>query len=300
MIYAIIDIGANSIRLTVYKCEVNEIKLILEKKSTAGLIGYIEEGELLQKGIQKACSVLNNFDDILTYLDIKQPHVIATASLGNIINIEEVIRQVQEKTGFRISLLSGEEEAKLGYFGAMQRIDMNSGLYVDIGGGSTELVTFVNRNIIRALSIPYGSLNMSMKYVKGITPHKTNILEMKHELKRGLKKTKLFGLNEQNDICVTGGTARAARKLYNDIYDLPEDNYVMRVDSFSNIITKYNEERRDIIKRMKQLAPDRIHTAIPGFVILQTLAVICQSGLIMVSDYGLREGYLEKIILDDR
>lgn len=296
MVYGIIDIGANSIRLCLYKCEGNKINLVLSKKSTVGLIGYIESGALLQKGIQKACSVLNNFNEVILYLNIEHTYVIATASLGNITNFNEVIGQIQENTGFQINLLSGEEEAKLGYLGSSMIITMDSGLYVDISGGSTALVPFANGSIINALSIPYGSLNMSMKYVKGITPHKANILNIKHELRRELKRTKLFELNAHYDICAAGGTARAARKLYNDIYDLPLDNNVMKIDGFTDIITKYNEERRDIVNRLKQLTPDRLHTVISGIVILQTIAVMSESKFIIVSDYGLREGYLQKIV----
>lgn len=297
MIYAIIELGAASIRLSLYKFENDKIILVLSKKSSAGLVGYIESGYLVQKGIQKACSVLNDFKDILYYFEGAVSYVFAEAALSSAVNIEDVMRQLEENTGFRIELLSGEDQAQLGYLGCAHLITMDSGLFVDVGGGSTELVLFDSENILKALSIPYGSLTMSLKHIKGITPHKSNILNIKHELKRELKRTKLFDIHEKYDICASGGTARTARKLYNDIYDLPLENNIMEFEKFSNIVVKFNEERRDIIRRLKQLAPDRIHTIIPGIVVLQMIAGLCQSAFIIVSNYGSTEGYLLKKVL---
>ncbi|SHI16946.1 exopolyphosphatase / guanosine-5'-triphosphate,3'-diphosphate pyrophosphatase [Sporobacter termitidis DSM 10068] len=297
MIHGIIDIGANSIRLTLYEVDNGDIRLILSKKSVAGLAGYVESDILQPKGIQKACDVLNNFKDVLSSFGIGQVDVFATASLRNIANSQAATGEIEARTGLPIRLLSGEEEARLGYLGASRSAAMSSGLFADIGGGSTELVTFENGAVLRALSLPYGSLNLSLKYVKGITPHKSNILSMKQELRRELKRTKLFDLSGRLDLCASGGTARAARKIYNDIYELPGDNDILEFEKFSGILVKYNDERRDITRRLKQLVPDRIHTIIPGIVILQTLGTMCQSQFISVVATGIREGYLVEHVL---
>ncbi len=296
--YAIIDLGANSIRLSLFQYRNEEIKLILSKKSIAGLAGYVESGALSPKGIQKACSVLNNFKDVLCQLGIEHINVFATASLRNIINSTDAVGAIQEATGFGVHLLTGEEEARLGYCGAAQSSAVDTGLFVDIGGGSTELVTFEHGVIARALSIPFGSLNLSLKYVKGIMPHKSSILSIKQEMRRELKRTKLFDIGEHFDLCAAGGTARAARKIYNDVYDMPNDNYILAYENFSGILTKYNEDRRDMTRRIKQLTPDRLHTVIPGIVILHTIASISQSQIITVVASGIREGYLREHVLN--
>ena len=297
MIYGIIDIGANSIRLTLYQVQDGDIKLVLSKKSVAGLAGYVEAGALSQKGIHKACSVLENFNDVVMHLKIDRINVFATASLRNITNSEDAVRDIRQAAGRPIHLLSGEDEARLGYLGATRTAAMDSGLFVDIGGGSTELVSIEEGRAARALSLPYGSLNLSLKYVRGVTPHKSNILSMKQELRRELKRIKLFDDERRADLCVSGGTGRAVRKIYNDLYELPEDNNILEFDRFSGILTKYNEERRDITRRIKQLTPDRLHTVIPGLVILHTIATLSQSQQLTVATTGVREGYLMKHVL---
>ena len=57
--------GSNTIRLSIYQCETDGIKLLLNKKTMAGLAGYVEDGALSPKGIHKACSVLNSYQGIV-------------------------------------------------------------------------------------------------------------------------------------------------------------------------------------------------------------------------------------------
>ena len=298
MICGIIDFGSNTIRLSVYEYKMGTIKMMLSKKSIAGILGYAEAGVLSSKGIYKACGVLNYFKDILQNFGIENTYVFATASLRNISNTEEVVRLIKENTGFDIDLLSGEDEALLDFYGAARATDIESGLLVDIGGGSTELVAYENRIVKRAVSLPLGSLNLSLKYVNAILPKKSNMQKMKDDLKEELAKIDL-SVPKQGMICGVGGTVRAARKLYNELYGLPTDNMVMEAEKFSDILLKYRDERKVIIRNVIQLTPDRIHTIITGMVILQTIMVKYRCSQISVSPYGVREGYLLQMVTGD-
>jgi exopolyphosphatase/guanosine-5'-triphosphate,3'-diphosphate pyrophosphatase len=297
MICGIIDLGSNTIRLSIYRFEKEILTPLLSKKSIAGLLGYIESGELSSKGINKACSVLNNFKDIINNFGIESSYVFATASLRNITNRDEVLRIIKENTDFEIDLISGEEEALLDYCGASRIVDMESGLLVDIGGGSTELVSFKDSVVNTAVSIPVGSLNLSLKHVKTVLPKKSDIQKMKDEIKEEFRKIDL-PVFRHNTVCGVGGTLRAAKKLYNDKFGLPSDNVVMDADKFSTLLFDYKNERKDIVRRVIQLAPDRIHTVITGIVILNTIVDKCRCNKIIVSSYGVREGYLYRKVLD--
>jgi len=70
----------------------------------------------------------------LRALNIPQVAVFATASLRNIRNTAQAVAEIQRGTGFAIEVLSGEEEARLGYAGAMEELALSEGLFVDIGG----------------------------------------------------------------------------------------------------------------------------------------------------------------------
>ena len=182
MIYGIVDLGSNTIRLSIYKYEDKTMKLLLSKKSIAGLLGYIEDGALSPKGIAKACSVLRNFRDILDNFGICNYYVFATASLRSISNTDEVLNAITEASGFQVELLSGEEEATLDFYGATRTIDITSGLLIDIGGGSTELVCFEDRVISDAVSLPIGSLNLSLRHVRSVIPKEDAYKKIKQDV----------------------------------------------------------------------------------------------------------------------
>lgn len=297
MICGIVDLGSNTIRLSIYKFDGGTTKLLLSKKSVAGLLGYVSDGELGSKGVQKACSVLNNFKDILINFGIGMTYVFATASLRNITNTDEVLQTIKARTGYDVELLSGEDEATLDFFGALHATDINSGLLVDIGGGSTELVFFENRVYSDAVSIPVGSLNLSLKHVSAIIPDEAAYKRIKQDVICEIKKLKQFCTPYQKIICGVGGTVRAARKIYNDMYDMTSENMEMDCEKLSKILSVYKKDQSAVMRRVMQLAPDRIHTVITGMIVLTTVAKEFKAERIVVSTYGVREGYLYQKVL---
>jgi exopolyphosphatase/guanosine-5'-triphosphate,3'-diphosphate pyrophosphatase len=156
---AIIDIGSNTIRMNVYIIKEDFFEQAFSSKEMAGLISHVENGVLAESGIIKLLDVLKRFDLILKRLNITRVYPFATASLRNIKNSHEIIQRVKETLGFDIHLVSGNEEGELGYIGAHSVVQRDSGLVVDIGGGSCELVPFKNNKIESSTSLPMGSLN---------------------------------------------------------------------------------------------------------------------------------------------
>ena len=125
---AVIDIGSNSMRLSVYETtETGTFTILFKDKIMAGLAGYVEEGALSPEGITRAILGLRSFRGTLRALNIPQVAVFATASLRNIRNTAQAVAEIQRGTGFAIEVLSGEEEARLGYAGAMEELRLRCG-----------------------------------------------------------------------------------------------------------------------------------------------------------------------------
>ena len=299
MIYGIIDVGSNTIRLTIYQYENDELKSLLHKKTMAGLAGYVENGEMSQKGIEKACEIISEYKDILDNFSISNMYVFATASLRNIINTDEVVRNIRELTAVQIDVISGEEEAILDYVGATQALNILDGLLVDIGGGSTELVSYKNGQIINAVSMPIGSLSLFAKHVSKLLPKKTETKAIVEEIRLELNKIVGFNNGESfKEICGVGGTIRAAGKLNNDLLESEAKNTVdsKHLEKLLKLLKRRNKET---YRRILRVVPDRIHTIIPGMLILNEIARHFESDVIMISNYGVREGYLYSKVLKD-
>lgn len=117
MTYGVIDVGSNTIRLVIYEVKENRIESLFSNKNTAGLIGYVNDGELSRKGIRKACDVLNSLQKVAAHAQVEKLYVFATASLRNIANTKEAVEEIEKETGLDIDVISGHDEAELDFEG---------------------------------------------------------------------------------------------------------------------------------------------------------------------------------------
>jgi len=293
---AIIDIGSNTIRLSVYEISGGgDIRQTYKLKSVVGLAGHVDKkNSLSDEGVTQACASLNRFSKALAKMDISETHVFATASLRNILNTSRVIEAVKRETGFDVTVISGEEEAICGYMGATNSASINDGLLIDIGGGSTELVLCKNGKIEKAASITVGALNMYSKYVSRVLPTPAQAENIRLE---ALKKLEVFKCKPTPAMCGVGGTMRALYKLNNALFGAPPENRCVSARNAKKILTLVETDTRQTVGKILQIVPERVHTITPGLIILNTIIKKYGCKTITVSESGVREGYLIRNVL---
>ena len=145
MLYAIMDIGSSSIRLAVYHLEKDSMDLLLKKKHAIGLAGFIDNGCMSQAGIDKTVEIVKDFKNFLANFPIAAMDAITTAALRNCRNSKAAVCEIEKRTGISLRVISGDEEATFDFIGATHNRKDGSGLLVDIGGGSTEIVSYEHR-----------------------------------------------------------------------------------------------------------------------------------------------------------
>ncbi len=155
MMCGIVDLGSNTIRLSIYQYEGERFRLLLNKKTMAGLAGYVQDGALSDGGILVACRVLSSYRALLSNFSVSEMHVFATASLRNISNTGEAVEAIRDVTGVTVEVLDGETEAALSFKGAVLPGGVPTGLLADIGGGSVELVSYRDMSITRPAPCPW-------------------------------------------------------------------------------------------------------------------------------------------------
>ena len=295
---AIIDIGSNSIRLTLYETENQSFKILFREKIMAGLAGYVEDGKLSAEGIECACAGLLTFRKILQTLQIENVRVFATASLRNVSNTGRALSVIRAATGFSVEVISGEEEALFGYAGAMQELHLTGGAFLDIGGASTEIVTFADGAPADFASFPIGSLSLYRRCVKKILPGDGSLKRLRQEISRTIDVSE-GALAPRALLVGVGGTARAALKLARHYYKSSDDCRSMtaeQLDGLCSFLCSGKKEASDLILRLEA---ERIHTLVPGLLILQHVFHLFHAEQLVVSKYGVREGYLCQRILKD-
>lgn len=302
--YGIIDIGSNTFRLSVYEVENNRIMPIFHKKNVVGLAGCIDgKGNLSKRGLARAVEALKEFASIIETVGTEEVYTFATASLRNVKNTEEVAEAIRNKCGLSICVLKGEEEAMYSYYGATLFSPTPEGILVDLGGGSTEFVFYQDSKVKKAFSLPLGSLNLYTRYVSRLLP---NVQEAKnirdavlHELS-SIVGPGAMGI-EKRKICGVGGTVRGTRRLLTDTFGHYAENSLVQIETkkMKEFLNVSSDDLIYTIEKIIQVIPDRIHTIIPGMILLNAVADYFGSEIIAVSDYGVREGYLYHMLVDN-
>ena len=296
MKYALIDMGSNSIRLTVYDLDKSGFKILFKEKIMAGLAGYVEHGRLTQDGIDCACRSLREFQTTLELLHIGHLAVFATASLRNISNTSQAVEQIRQETGVEVEVLSGEAEAECGFYGAVCDTELAEGLFGDIGGASTELALLTGGQLQKAGSVPVGSLKLYRDCVKNILPGKGSQQRITDAIRAAFAGDKLKDIPAMDHLVCVGGTARAALRLSKSLFGLPESSRSFtseQLEQLTELLCKADKDAADLILRYE---PERIHTLIPGLMLLRYLVERYRVSDIAVSRYGAREGYLRRRI----
>mgnify|MGYP006288475223 CR=1 FL=1 len=138
---AVIDLGTNTFNLLVRDTqdheEVHAMKLPV-KLGQGGLLDRRISPQAMQRGLE----ALGRYRRIIDSLEVDAIYAFGTSALRDALNREEFLGQVLQKFGFRVSVISGQEEAELILEGVKYGIDLSHGNYLimDIGGGSTEFI----------------------------------------------------------------------------------------------------------------------------------------------------------------
>ena len=293
--YAVIDIGSNTIRLVLYRMADGQPRQILSSKASAGLAGYVEKnGRLSDQGIEKAVEVLRQFKQVLEEIRPEKAYFFATASLRNVTNTEEVVEAIADACGITVQVLSGKREALLDYYGALQSISQPEGLLVDIGGGSTELVFFQQRQALLAASLPIGSLNLSTRFVQNVLPDKRELSMLSACVQEQLEEMRIPLPDRCSTafLCGVGGTCRASCKLSDQLAGESTGFAGYPCQRLGELFGIFRQEPQRFLQAMIKSAPDRLHTLVPGLVILDAVSHRFRCETFSASPYGVREGYL--------
>ena len=303
MLYGIIDIGSNTIRMAIYLIEGSHIEMLMKKKHTVGLAAYLKGGVMQQQGIDKAVEILNEFQDFLRSFQITQVITFTTAALRNAKNSAAAVGEIEQRTGLTIRVITGDEEAIFDFIGATRNLQEESGLLVDIGGGSTEIVNYQQRRIQHKISLRIGSLAFRTKYVQGILPTAGECLVMREQAEAAIQSATAFNAVSELSMAGIGGTFKGAAALYNAMFNQPASNNRMEARRLKTIIATFQQDHgltQDMSVMLMRTVADRINIIIPGLIIADVLARRFQSKIITYSDSGVREGYIYDQIIGNK
>ena len=165
---AVVDIGSNSVCLLVARREANGQVTILDKlKDTPRLRDEIDaDGQLSEIGAARTLAALRLFAQVIGQHNARV-RVVATAALRAAKNAQDFIERAEREAGLRVEIVTGDEEARLAFLGALSGLGELDGetLVADVGGGSTELVLGIDGRAVQTMSEPLGALTVTRDWL---------------------------------------------------------------------------------------------------------------------------------------
>lgn len=296
MRYGITDIGSNTIRFKIYDYKDGKVKNLISKKKTAGLISYKEDGKLNEQGIEVLISTLKNFDKHLRELKVDETYYFATASLRNVDNTQEILDRVKDTLNIDIHVLSSEQEADFTFEAIKDKdLDTRDGVLIDVGGGSSEITVFENKIPLDEVSLPVGSLLIYEEYVSLMFPDEKEKKAIQKRVRKEIKKSRVQKSDKQIMFGV-GGTVRAVKRMLEHLNLKEDDSYKIQISLLDELLDELKNNTKEDYDKVLKVRAERIHTLVPGILIIKTIAEYFNVKELHVTTHSIREGVLHYII----
>lgn len=295
---AVIDVGSNTVKMTVYDAAPGvRPRVVLGETATVGLIAYNEDSRMSDVGVAKLIETIAGFGALAKSVNTEKLWCIATASLRGLENAGEVARLVGENTGVTLELISGEREAVYSFSGLCAGFaePPRRGVMLDLGGGSTELLGFIDGLAVRTVSLPFGCLSLFREFVSGVLPTDGEYRAIKHKVAKEAECADwLSGWSDT--VYLVGGTGRALGLLHSALFKTsrPSQGYAMTADEVAATVKYYRRPDKERVELLTRLVPDRLHTIIPGLCAYRKLISMIGAKSVVISTSGLREGFLSE------
>ncbi len=296
MKYGITDIGSNTIRFNIYNHKNGKSKRLISKKKTAGLISYKKNGKLSKKGIKVLVSTVKKFKKHLKELEVDKTYYFATACLRNVDNTEEVLDIVKNETGITIHVLTSEEEAILTFDALKGKdLDRDEGVLIDVGGGSSEITVFENNTPLDDVSLPVGSLLMYEEYVSLMFPNEEEKEAIHQRVVEEIEKSGIEKYDQEIMFGI-GGTVRVINKMLIHLNLKDETSPLIPIHLLDTLLDELKTNTKEDFDKVLQVKAERIHTLIPGLIIIKTIAEYFEVEYLHIIHHSLKEGVLHSII----
>ena len=171
---AAIDIGSNAARLLISEVTkqpkqdpvFNKINLVRVPLRLG--FDVFETGEISKAKVKMLMQTLKAYQHLLQAYEIKHVYACATSAMRDARNSKDIIRKVKLETGIEIKVISGQEEASFIYENHVaENLDSDhSYLYIDVGGGSTELTFFADGKLVSKESFNIGTIRLLKNQIK--------------------------------------------------------------------------------------------------------------------------------------
>ncbi len=290
----IIDFGTNTLRLNIFETDDKKYYSIYDFAIYSKIVENTVGTSLSQDGIEHIIQAIEEHQQACKHYRCDRVECFSTASLRYIDNANDVLDQVEFRSGIKIKMISGDEEAHYDYLALKSVSDEKFGVGCDLGGGSLQVFTYGEFGPTNSASFPLGSSRTAARFCKNPIPTLAEIAEIKKTVGEYLSDED-FEFSGKT-LFAMGGTAKAIMALCNK---LDSEGNVISLSGLNKVMKNFAEKPANASEIIKEVAPNRVRTLVPGMAVLAGVMEFLKCKEMEVHSVGVREGFMESILNGD-
>ncbi|RLD68886.1 MAG: exopolyphosphatase [Bacteroidetes bacterium] len=281
--FAAIDIGTNAMRLLFANIIEDEGETWFKKAALFRMpirLGedVFEYGKIKKKRARNLVRIMKAFNFLMEANDVVRYRACATSAMREAENGMKLIELIRNETGMNIELISGDQEAQIIRGTQLKKLlsTNKNWLYVDVGGGSTEITLFENEKVVKSQSFKIGTIRMLKNIVKK---------EEKKHLNKWL--TQIKGNYDDLKVIGSGGNIN---KIYK--FSQNKEGKGLFYDELKQIYSEIKNYSYEDRLKVLGFNPDRADVIIPASEIFINIMKKTGAGIIHVPKIGLADGII--------
>lgn len=310
-VVGIFDLGSNSVRLLLARvgpvnasCAVlNQVKHMVRLGE-----GVFVRNRLSEDAMQRTIHALKGMAGMCAAYGAADMVAYATAAARDADNAQAFIRRVRERTGIAFTVISGKEEARLIWLGVVSGLEYSeqNRLFIDVGGGSTELIVGNSRNFSNLDSVKTGCVRLSSQFSDHGPVPPGRYREMRDYVRRQM--THALKRVREHEIVEAVGSSGTIQNLaaMAALADTPGNNKkavearVLRYDALLPLVEKILAATLEERRALPGINPKRADVIVAGAAIVQTLMEELEIQSLGVSGRSLQNGMLLDYLMRTR
>lgn len=288
---AAIDVGSNSVKLLVAAIEGDRLVSVEDRVLVSKLgEGLDATGQLKEQNIFITTDVILQYTMLCEMVGAKLVALVGTEAVRAASNADLFISNVKKAVGKEIRILSGDEEAKLGYQAAASLAKSQPALVLDIGGGSVEFITTIDSKIW-SNSFPLGCRRLTERFKVKQPLDMSKRTDILQEL---LSVSENHIPNKFGDLVAIGGTASTIWSMLYPNQDFADlDNGVeIKLKDIEGWYNRFAGLSIEQLRTTPGLMPERAEVISAGVITLDCCMQILNRSSVIVTSRSLRHGML--------
>ncbi len=297
---ASIDVGSNSLRLLICEREGLGLNGKQKQKITTRLGGGISEDGLLDYSrIEASLDALGEFKNICEKEGVEEIIAFATSAVREARNGDYLVKMAKQEHGIDIRVISGKEEAEIGFLGAFSQFEQTeeNRVLIDVGGSSTEISFAKGSEIEYSKSFQVGAVRYLNDFFSGADELNGAKMAMR-DIEDKIEPAFDYIISKfPAKVVIIGGTATtiAMHSLGIDMYDAEKvEGHVLKISEIKDMLDKVFMTEPEKRKEMVGVEPQRSEIILQGLLITEFILTSIGAKEVVVSDSDSLEGAIIK------